>query len=231
MSQRADDPRRVGRRLAFAALALLPLFASCVSEEQYRRALADNDNLRKIRDGLDGQLQALSQQNEGLRAEVERLKGLAVDPQWRARQQELERLLQEMRGAGAITGVTPRETAEGLVFEIQGEVLFASGRAEITERGRDTLSQLAGRLTASGRRLRVEGHTDTDPIRNSPWKTNLRLSAERALVVAEFLISAGVPEDRIGIAGYGPFRPRADGDSDAAKAQNRRVEILLIRGD
>jgi chemotaxis protein MotB len=63
----------------------------------------------------------------------------------------------------------------------------------------------------------------------SQWGTNLRLSVERAISVADFLIqNAQLPAERIGVAGYGEFRPAVEGATDAARQKNRRVEILLL---
>lgn len=219
-------------RIAVAAVGVLWL-TGCVSQEQYRRALNDSENLRGQIDALRDEVSRRQREIDRLVGELERLSaGGAVDPAFeRERQAALERMKALLEQGGDLpAGVRVREGAEGTVFDVQGEVLFASGRAEITEQGRATLGQLAARLVASGRRLRIEGHTDTDPIRNSAWKTNLRLSAERALVVAEFLIGAGVPEERVGISGYGQHRPSVEGGDAAAKAQNRRVEILVLDG-
>ncbi len=219
-------------RIAVGALGVLWL-TGCVSQEQYRRALNDSDSLRSHVAALSDELERMQGENQRLVRELERLSaGGAVDPAFeRERQAALERMKALLEQGGDLpAGVRVREGAEGTVFDVQGEVLFASGRAEITEQGRATLGQLADRLIASGRRLRVEGHTDSDPIRNSAWRTNLRLSAERALVVAEFLIGAGVPEERVGISGYGQHRPTVEGSDAAAKAQNRRVEILVLDG-
>lgn len=220
--------RSIGR--LFTVVVAAALLTGCASQEQYRRALRDNENLRKVRDDLSAQIAALTADNARLRQERDEALENAVSPEWLAEQEAARAALEELRaGSLGASDVEVRNTAEGLVFDIRGAVLFASGRAEVTQQGRDTLDQLVAGLRDSGRRLRVEGHTDTDPIVNSPWKSNLRLSAERALVVAEYLIGQGVPERRVGIAAYGPFRPKVEGDSDEAKAQNRRVEILVIR--
>ncbi|MGA0870131.1 MAG: OmpA/MotB family protein, partial [Planctomycetota bacterium] len=80
------------------------------------------------------------------------------------------------------------------------------------------------------RRIYVEGHTDTDPINKTrgQFRSNRHLSAERADAVARWLVqNAGIPERQIAVVGYGPFDPRDPGNSDQAKAKNRRVEIVV----
>jgi len=90
------------------------------------------------------------------------------------------------------------------------------------------LRQVARVLKQGNKMMRIEGHTDSDPILNSSWKTNLHLSAARAMAVADFLIASGVPEERVSISGYGQYRPKVPGDGASAKSSNRRVEILLL---
>jgi outer membrane protein OmpA-like peptidoglycan-associated protein len=56
----------------------------------------------------------------------------------------------------------------------------------------------------------------------------LRLSVERSLAVVDFLIKNGLPAERVGVAGFGEYRPTTAGDGEDAKQQNRRVEILML---
>ena len=86
---------------------------------------------------------------------------------------------------------------------------------------------LASKLASH--KIRVDGHTDDTPIQRSQWGTNLRLSVERAMVVAEFLIqTGGLKADHIGVAGYGEFRPAVQGTDEASRQKNRRVELLML---
>lgn len=208
----------------------LAFLGSCVSRTQYMaqvnaaRGLTDTlDKLRPYLDQLEGE-------NTDLRAENARHKKTAQDAAWVAQQrQKLERLLGELEqqgGLGSMKGVGIVQDLEGRVgLRIDDQVLFASGRAEISENGRATLVRLMPFLRKDGRQVRIDGHTDADPIQKSKWKSNLHLSGYRALAVAEALHAIGIPYDKLLIAGFGPTRPvsRAAGD----KARNRRVELYL----
>jgi flagellar motor protein MotB len=217
---------RIPRILAVAVLAAS--FAGCVSQEQYRRALADAANVRTQRDQLQSYLDQLETQNGDLRARLAELQGVVGDADWvREQRRKIEELL---KGGTLPPNVEVDETPEGVVFRIAGEVLFASGQAQLTTDGQSTLRQLMPTLAAQDRRLRVEGHTDSDPIQRSSWDSNLRLSVERSMAVVEFLKSAGFPEPRLSVAGYGEFTPKAPNDSPEGKRRNRRVEIL-VRND
>jgi chemotaxis protein MotB len=75
--------------------------------------------------------------------------------------------------------------------------------------------------------VRVEGHTDSDPIRKSNWGTNENLSRARAQAVETLLTNSGVPANQVQIEGLGATQPLAAGSTRRAKSRNRRVEIFI----
>jgi chemotaxis protein MotB len=214
-----------------AAAGLLLLLGACVSESQYRDCQAANAALRRQLEDLKRFQGEIEQENVRLSDAVLQLGKRAADvDELEAQKAKLKQLLDEFTngGGGVPTGVRLVQTAEGIAFEVQGEVLFASGSNEITSSGKSTLDKLLPTLVRSGKRLRVDGHTDTDPIRNSAWKNNLELSLARAFSVSNYLLAQGLDEKSVSAAGYGPWRPAATGDSAEIKRQNRRVEILML---
>ena len=74
----------------------------------------------------------------------------------------------------------------------------------------------------AGRPVRIEGYTDTDPIRKSGHKSNHHLGFYRAYAVRDFLIAKNVDGKRISLASFGPDRPLG------SKAKSRRVEIVVV---
>jgi len=215
----------------FVAGCLLAFLPACVTTEEYNRARASNAALQKELDDLKGHQRSLSSDNQTLRGRVSDLEKVAIDAKWVEEQKKkLEELSKQFEQGGplAIPGVNVINTAEGVAFQVQGEVLFPSGRAEITESGKETLKKLLSTLQQQRKKVRIDGHTDADPIKHSQWGSNLRLSAERSLVVAEFLVQTGFPADRIGVAGFGEHKPADSGDSPESKRKNRRVEILML---
>ncbi len=212
-------------------LAALSVMAACVSPEDHRRVLSSNDALKAEIASLTATQQAISLENEKLRAEIARLGKQAADADWiREQQDKLDKLIKQYQGGSGsgIDGVDVIRTSEGVAFRVLGGVLFSPGRIEISEQGQKTLAQLISTLKAEGKKLRVDGHTDDQKITQSKWGTNLRLSAERAIAVADFLIKNGLPADKVGVAGYGEYRPAAQGSGEDARQQNRRVEILML---
>jgi len=119
-----------------------------------------------------------------------------------------------------------RATGE-MTVRVPGDVLFDPGVATLKPSARGTLDTIAAALNRdyAGRPVRVEGHTDADPLvkTRQQWTDNRGLSAARALAVARYLESKGVDPKRLAAAGMGEHQPRG-GD----KAKNRRVEIVVV---
>jgi len=116
----------------------------------------------------------------------------------------------------------------GLVVSIREAGSFATGRADLSPVIQDVLAELAQALSEVGNAVRVEGHTDDVPIHNDRFKSNWELSTARATAVVAFLLERGLQPDRLSAAGYGEFHPRVGNDSDASRAQNRRVDIIVL---
>ena len=123
-------------------------------------------------------------------------------------------------------------------FIFQSEVLFATGRANISDAGKNQLAEIASAIREIEEAipkdipwlLQIEGHTDSDPIAENPFfKDNWDLSAERALSVVRFLMAAGISANRLSAAGYGQFQPIDTGNTSAAKQRNRRIELKLTQ--
>ncbi len=120
-------------------------------------------------------------------------------------------------------------------FVFQSEVFFASGSAELSIEGQAELARLADALNEiSGAIpdeinwvLRVDGHTDVRPINTEEFPTNWHLSAARAIAVVRYLISQGIPPERLVAAGFGEFRPLDPSETNAAYRRNRRIELKL----
>ena len=77
--------------------------------------------------------------------------------------------------------------------------------------------------------LRVDGHTDKDPIKTHRFPSNWELSSARAISVVQFLISQGLAPNRLAATGFGEFQPLDDRDDEIAKRRNRRIELKLTQ--
>ena len=120
-------------------------------------------------------------------------------------------------------------------FVFQSEVLFAKGDAEISPLGQEEMLKLADALRQLEAEipkdiawvLRVDGHTDIDPIKSPLFQSNWELSSARAIAVVKYLIAQGVAPKHLVAAGFGEFQPLDVGTSEDAKSQNRRIELKL----
>jgi chemotaxis protein MotB len=112
------------------------------------------------------------------------------------------------------------------------EMIFQPGKAELSDEGRNVLDAVASILKDRRESIRIDGHTDSDPIRLSKdlWSSNWELSAVRASKVAEYLEEGGIESKRISVAAFGKNRPVSSNDTPEGKKANRRVEILLYEG-
>jgi len=125
--------------------------------------------------------------------------------------------------------VVSRADGSAAIVLASDAVRFSAGKADITAQGETTLRRVASVLmeTEGIDGIRVEGHTDSDPIRRSGFKSNEHLSLERARKVRMYLVKLGFSEDQLDVKGYGAQRPVVPNDSKKNKALNRRVEIVL----
>ncbi len=119
----------------------------------------------------------------------------------------------------------------GVVVHLTETVLFELGRARLQEDAKRLLREVAPVLVKSGRPIMIEGHTDNLPIRTLEYPSNWQLSAARAANVVYFLTRrCGVPEAQISAAAYADQRPIASNDTEEGRRQNRRVDIVFLKG-
>jgi flagellar motor protein MotB len=218
----------------FAGLLLVLGSAGAGCTAKYEDAIRDRDS----------QLREMSKQVSDLRSELsdlrrreqearDQLDSERKSPEVKATDSAGKTTKDQESEAGAVKNeiggdVDVRYTKGRLSIGIPSTVSFASGSATLTAEGQKTLGRVAKVLKDryKNRRIYVEGHTDTDPIKNTKdkFRTNRHLSAERADAVAAALIKDGVSESHLVIVGFGEFDPvNARGD----KARNRRVEVVI----
>jgi outer membrane protein OmpA-like peptidoglycan-associated protein len=117
-----------------------------------------------------------------------------------------------------------QETERGVVMTM-GDVLFATGKAEVTAGAQRSIDKLADFLRKyPTRNVLIEGHTDS----TGGTEANLKLSEQRADAIRDLLVARGVSADRIVTRGYGMQYPLVANDTDAGRQQNRRVEIVIL---
>jgi chemotaxis protein MotB len=218
--------------LGLTLLAASPAMTGCASSQALRASLNERDaevaELAAENSHLIDQLARARSDRDGLQA---------------ALTEASSRMLARPEPARAVLPATPRfadledagigvgRRGDAIVFTVPSAVTFASGKSELTSGGRKALTTLAGRLKSgfpADSVFYVEGHTDSDPIKKSGFKTNRDLSWARARAVHQFLVAeCRIADDRFVVSGHGPHRQLESNSTKAGKARNRRVEVLV----
>jgi chemotaxis protein MotB len=126
--------------------------------------------------------------------------------------------------------VSVDQVPEGISIRIVSELIFEPGRARLSEDSFGMLEKIADtiRSTTQDQGIRVVGHTDDTPTSGALYADNFELSAARAMAVMRLLAGSGIAPDRLSLEGAGEYRPLFPNDTEAHRAANRRVDILIL---
>lgn len=139
-----------------------------------------------------------------------------------------KKLSLELAKKGMGGAVQMQVDSRGLVVNIvTDKVLFDTGKAALKPTGTGVLDAIAPALRPLPNSISVEGHTDNVPI-SGTYRSNWALSADRAVMVTERLIKDGISASRISPAGFADTRPLASNSTDAGRARNRRVAVVVL---
>ena len=209
--------------------------------DQARQALAADEKTMESRHqeiaGLKREIAALEEARTGLESKVADMgRKLMVAADRSSR--ELSTYRSEFFGRlRKMLGDHPDIRIVGDRFVFQSEVLFPSGSAKLDPDGQSTLTQLAETLTEVARKipadvdwmLRVDGHTDRNPIKTWVYESNWELSTARATSVVKFLVRLGLAPEHLAATGFGEYRALDPRDDEIAYRRNRRIEFKLTQ--
>jgi len=138
-------------------------------------------------------------------------------------------LQQALRREIATHAVALHRESEGLVISLREFGFFDSGSASLRPSALPALDRIASILAMRTCRLRIEGHTDNVPIHTSQMASNWELSTARSTELVRLLIVRyRFSPDRLSAAGYAEYHPIASNDSPQGRAQNRRVDVVIL---
>ena len=190
--------------------------------------------LRRQLAALEEALSASEQRDRESQARISDL-GSRLNLALAQKVQELSRYRSDFFGRlREILGTRPGIRIVGDRFVFESEVLFYTGRAEISPAGLAQMDQVAIALQDLEREIpseipwviRVDGHTDKRPV-TGQFRSNWELSAARAIAVVQYLIVKGVTPQHLVAAGFGEFQPLDASDTEDAMRRNRRIELKL----
>ncbi len=231
--------------------------ARAMTDEDRRRAVElQLSDEKKLGDSARAQIALLSQQIDQLKAqlssvaaslELTKQEGEAKDTEianlgeklnvaLAQKVEELKQYRSEFFGKlRSLLANRPGIAVVGDRFVFQSEVLFPVGSADLTPAGEAQMTALALTIKDIAAEipsdlpwvLRVDGHTDPQPLKSNKFASNWELSAERAITVVKLLIADGVPAEHLAAAAFGEYQPFGPGDTPEAYAKDRRIELRL----
>jgi outer membrane protein OmpA-like peptidoglycan-associated protein len=217
LEQRASaaetEAQRISRELKEVETQRAALAQESKEMAQQRDAFAaDRDKVAAERDRVAADRDKVAAERDAVAAERETIK------------KDRDQLAGMLKGALSKVAET-NETARGVIVSLPG-ILFDVNKATLKFPSQLTVAKLAGILTVfQNMDLSIEGYTDS----TGTDELNMKLSADRARAVYDFLRDQGIPESRMRYQGFGPANPVAPNDTEFNRAKNRRVEVVLTQ--
>ena len=120
----------------------------------------------------------------------------------------------------------------GLLVRFMDNVLFDSGKADLTPKAREIINKVAEIIRQNDKNVRIEGHTDNVPINTYKFPSNWELSTARAVNVVKYLIEEnGIEAKRLSASGYSDQHPVDDNNIPEGRRNNRRVDMVILRAE
>ena len=243
--------------LGLAALAVSLSLTGCVSKGKYNQVVHERDALRgelqtarveaddyrnqlgalvEASAGKDEQITGLSSANADLQAQLDEINRQYAEVLERANNPLPKTLSDELAAFAAANGDIVEFDARRGMVKFKSDFTFAPGAAEMTPKAKEVVGRLSKILNdqgVNGFELMVAGHTDCVPVQRANTikaghVDNWHLSAHRAIAVGKWLQKCKVSPSRMAMVGYADQRPVASNVTDAGRAKNRRVELVIM---
>ncbi|HWY57969.1 MAG TPA: flagellar motor protein MotB [Terriglobales bacterium] len=125
--------------------------------------------------------------------------------------------------------VALRTGRDGLVISLRETGFFDSGSAGVKAASQPAFSRIAALLGEGRYNIRIEGHTDNVRIHNTQYSSNWELSTARSTEMIRLLVvKYGLDPQRLSASGYGEYHPIASNNTEAGRALNRRVDLVVV---
>jgi flagellar motor protein MotB len=170
---------------------------------------------------LQAEKQEADKKTQALMASMHRQAGVSISPN--------NSFLQTLP-AIHLPGVQVRRDGDVIRVELPADPLFEPGGARLRPGAANLIADAAAEIcrTYPDQILGIEGHTDSDPISSSQYRTNHELSVARAMAVLEVLVGSGrYRANQVFVVGHGPNHPVVSNATTEGKQRNRRVELVV----
>lgn len=195
----------------------------------------EKDRLTGLKTKLERQLSDLLSDKSNLEASVADMQAALTELERRkaeadARIAEYKAFLQKFQTL-VDEGKLKVKIRDGkMVIELATDVLFASGKADLSENGGIAVREVSRVLqTIADREFQIEGHTDNKPLRrDGKYESNWDLAAARAITVVMTMVDEGMPATKVSAASFGDSKPTSTNDTEQGRTLNRRIEIVVV---
>ncbi len=143
----------------------------------------------------------------------------------------VERVRRLLAARGLESQVDVSTSPRGVILRTRDQILFDSAEATLLPGGSPVLDAVRELCAELQGELAVEGHSDDRPIQSPLFPSNWELSGARSAAVLRYMLAAGVDPAVLHVAGYADTRPVASNETEAGRAQNRRVEFVFEYGE
>lgn len=190
------------------------------ASEAARKIALDRNQLQQDKTNLE-------KEKESLRAKLSK-----IESELKQIRDQSERSIAAIQERFKDTVGAVLDEAGQLTLDVKGKILFETGSAVLSKEGKALLDAIAEEVLLnadySDYAIRIEGHTDNNPIAGSALR-NWDLSTQRSIAAVKYLQeNAGIAPERLSGTGYAFYQPIDPADTDEAKAKNRRIEIILV---
>lgn len=201
------------------------------------KSAAQADQLAHLQSDLDAAQKKISEMvsdSSKLKASIQEMQAAlaALNEQKRqtdARIAEYRKLLSSFQALIDAGKLKVKVVNGRMIVELPSDVLFASGSTDLSDAGKASISEIGSILAPmTDRQFQVEGHTDDQPIKTARFPNNWWLASGRAIAVADILIKASLSPTSVSAASFGEFQPITSNATPQGRAQNRRIEIVLV---
>ena len=229
--KRAEEEPKAGAPEWMATYSDMVTLLLCFFVLLFSFANLDVQKFKAIAVSMNGSLGVL---DSGTSVNMEPLVGSFPNDSPTEENEEFKKLYEEMsdyiKENNLSASVTLRLDERGLLVRFMDDVLFDSGKADLTPKAREIINKVAEIIRKNDRNVRIEGHTDNIPISTYKFPSNWELSTARAVNVVKYLIEEnGIEAKRLSASGYSDQHPVDDNNNSVGRQKNRRVDMVILR--
>jgi chemotaxis protein MotB len=231
--KKVEDEPKAGAPEWMATYGDMVTLLLCFFVLLFSFATLDVQKFKAIAVSMNGSLGVL---DSGTAVAMEPLVGSFPNDSPTEENEEFKNLYEEMseyiKDNNLTASITLRLDERGLLVRFMDDVLFDSGKADLTPKAREIINKVAEIIRTNDKNVRIEGHTDNVPINTARFPSNWELSTARAVNVVKYLIEEnGIEAKRLSASGYSDQHPVDDNSTKEGRQKNRRVDMVILRAE